>query len=585
MRTSKSTPDSPPPAYTSTSRSQPPPRIHVVQESTPLLYPNARYTYIPPPNTTQSHYNPLLYRPLYLRPSPTIITRGRSNKTCRYTLLALLSLSILVAVFKTSFPFPPFHPPSLALPPEKAAPVRIAIIGAGPAGVGAAWALAELQGSEVEVVVVEREERVGGRMNLGVDLRLEGKMWGGQRVEIEDVASAELFADERGVVRRRAEGVLGLVFGEDKKKEGSEEVGFFDGGGFVVRMTRPGGLMGWKEWAGLVLKYGKSFLAARNVPTGTMGLFRGMVELGGKETFEGVEEWVQKAGLRDSVEMSARERLSVNGVGDAYRKDIIESQVRRQLGQGTEEISDLALSLALWREEIGGPRPKNGIKMETVLKQLLERSGAEVRLGTSLQSMKQEHVVGKKSPVWRLGFKGRGYGSEVFDKVILTTPWGEGETEYYRRVTNTFLISEKGLKAEYFNVTNESDLPAQILPVRGSNLPEEFENIHEISHVKNIFGPDVDFGAQSVFKMYKVLSDKPLSEQTMRSLWERVRFYSVQSQRAYPLLFPRNSGFGSFKVHEGVWNTATIEHVASSVDLSWAAGENVAKLIKQDIEE
>src|ERR1700722_548932 len=102
----------------------------------------------------------------------------------------------------------------------------------------------------------------------------------------------------------------------------------------------------------------------------------------------------EAAGIGAAVSMSARERLKANGVSELYREEVVEQQVRRQLGQGTEEISDLALSMALKREYYG---VSNGGRLEDVLTEFLERSKAEVRMVTEVTDIRPEYVNGHKN--------------------------------------------------------------------------------------------------------------------------------------------------------------------------------------------
>jgi hypothetical protein len=72
-----------------------------------------------------------------------------------------------------------------------------------------------------------------------------------------------------------------------------------------------------------------------------------------------------------------------------YREEVVEQLVRQQLGQGTEEISNLALSVALQRED---QSVSNGRRLEDVLTEFLERSKVEVRIVTEVTDMKPEYV-------------------------------------------------------------------------------------------------------------------------------------------------------------------------------------------------
>jgi len=435
-------------------------------------------------------------------------------------------------------------------------------VGAGPAGIAAAFRLSDefklkTDGRKVEAVVFERTQLIGGRMAIDVDI---GDRWFSQsRIRSGDLAGGDLFA-AGGVVRGRAEQFLGMEFGKKGNavvKKG--EVGFFDGKEIVSRVTRPRSEMSWGQWWALVWRYGASFVWVRNLPTGTMKGFRKL--LNAEETFEGVGEMVEAAGIGEAVGMSARERLKTNGVGELYREEVVEQQARRQFGQGTEEISDLALSMALQREDQG---LSNGGKLEDVLTEFLARSKAEVRLGTEVTNMRPEYLNEHKNG-WLLELQKAGQRThEVFDKVILASSWNTTLKDYYRHVWITFIASNGKLDAEYFGI-EENTLLSQILIIDTPALPSELRGVYEVSYVKDLYGPDLR--VQAVYKLYRVLSDNPISENLISKIGGE-RVLHVKTQYAYPLLYPRSEGLEKFKIQDGLYRTDVIEEVASSVDLS-----------------
>jgi prenylcysteine oxidase/farnesylcysteine lyase len=541
--------DAPPP-YSASQPSE--------DENTPLLPPRYQAT-TPPPSARHS-----------LKSQTQNLSRNRNtsrNKTCRLILLSLLATSIILALTHLYLTFFPFHNPSPFLPPPLEPPVRIAIVGAGPAGVAAAFQLSEefkvkTDGRKVEVVVFERTQMIGGRMAVDVDL---GGAWFSQsRVRSGDLATGDLFA-AGGVVRGRAERFLGMEFG----KKGNavvkkEEVGFFDGKEIVSKVTRPVSEMSWGQWAALVWRYGVRIIWARNLPTRTTEGFRKL--LNAEETFEGVREMVDAAGIGEAVSMSARERLKTNGVVELYREEVVEQLVRRQLGQGTEEISDLALSIALQRED---QVVSNGGRLEDVLAEFLERSKAEVRMVTEVTDVRPEYVNGHKNG-WLLELQKagqRGKTLDVFDKVILAGSWNTTLEDYYRHVWIAFIASNGKLDTEYFGI-EENTLLSQILIIDTPAIPSELRGVHEISHVRDLYGPDLS--VQAVHKLYRVMSNNPISEELISKIGGGgiLRVLHVKNQHAYPLLYPRSEGLDNFKIQDGLYRTDVVEEVASSADLS-----------------
>ncbi len=366
-----------------------------------------------------------------------------------------------------------------------------------------------------------------------------------------------------------------------------KEVGFFDGRSLVAKVTRPLDGIGWRLWLALLWKYKFSFLNARDLPTGTMASFRKFLKSRGP--YESVSDIIKAGKLGSMVGMSASERLRINGISRGYVDEVLGPQVARQTGQSTEELSDLAVSMALERET-RLPAADDG-KLVMMLEKFLKRSTADLRLETRVTGLRKEFVdEGKES--WSVDYQGGGLDeSEVFDHVVLAGPWNTSsflkdqhhqvEGVHYRSLFVTLLLSNKGLNKEYFGSLEE--MPAQILPIPSGNLPSELEGVHEISYVRDIYGPDVNI--EAVQKLYRILSDRSLSQQDISAFGEGgvLQSYEERIENAYPLMWPRRGNCGEFKVHEGLWHTGVVEGIGSSVDLSWVAGENVARLLAKEI--
>jgi prenylcysteine oxidase/farnesylcysteine lyase len=409
----------------------------------------------------------------------------------------------------------------------------------------------------------------------------------GRRLRAEDLAASELVG-ENGILREKARG-LGLEYGRKGGNGEVREVGFFDGRGFLIKSTRPSGEMGWRMWLALVWRYGASVWRAKNLPMGTVKSFEKLLK--GKGAFESVSEMVEHAGIGEAVGMSASERLRVNGIGDKYVEEVIVPQLHRQTEQDFEELSDLAISMALAREdEIS---ENQGGSFEMILEKFLAQSQANVQLSTKVTGLKKE-MIGERKEGWILELKGPQNAHptyESFDKVVLAGPWNTNSLRevkndeevglYYRPLWVTFVVTSKELNADYFGSSDK--LPSQILPIPSSNLPSELRGIFEISHVADIFGPEVS--AESVRKLYRILSRHSILEETVSAFFEGGVLLSFEEKivNAHPETWPRDGSFGSFKLQDGLWHTGVVDGIWSSVDLSWTAGENVGKLVANEL--
>jgi prenylcysteine oxidase/farnesylcysteine lyase len=141
-------------------------------------------------------------------------------------------------------------------------------------------------------------------------------------------------------------------------------------------------------------------------------------------------------------------------------------------------------------------------------------------------------------------------------------------------------LSSKELNGDYFGTSGE--MPSQMLPIPSANLPSELQGVHEISYVRDIFGPDVN--TEAVRRLYRILSDRPLSKDHILAFGEGAVLESHEEriENAYPLMWPRKGKFGEFKVQEGLWHTGVVEGIGSSVDLSWVTGDNVGRLVGRE---
>ena len=403
----------------------------------------------------------------------------------------------------------------------------------------------------------------------------------GRKVRAEDIASGQIGGNTlRGRARE-----LGFDY-KIEQEHTANEVGFFDGHELVAKLNRPMSEMSWSTWLTLVLKYHFSLWNAKQLPKGTMKNFDRLLE--SKTTFERVSDMVKSAGIEGAVQLGAVARLSTNGVGGDYIHQVLGPQALRQTGQYVTELSDLAISMALDREDQcpAGSRGSFG----TILEQFVQRSRAELRLDTKVTSIMKYHDADGRSS-WVLELQKAGHSeleSEVFDHVIVAGPssshlkniYYEDEV-YYRPLFLTFLVSTKDLEKEYFGSSEE--LPSQILPIQSDDLRSELDGIHEISYIGDVFGPDVE--TEAVKKLYRILSARSLSRDKVLAFGRDavLEIHEEEIDKAYPLTWPRSGKYGEFKLEDGLWHTGVVEAIGSSVDLSWVAGENVGRLVARDV--
>ena len=132
-----------------------------------------------------------------------------------------------------------------------------------------------------------------------------------------------------------------------------------------------------------------------------------------------------------------------------------------------------------------------------------------------------------------------------------------------------------------------ASLPTQILPI-SSKLSSTLQNVQEIAFVRDITRFDPLTKSYSMEKLYRIVSSVQMDSFAVLELFEGDydapgRTWQEEIVNAFPLMYARSSGFPKFKLTEGLWHVSSVEAIGSSVDLSWVAGENVARLVEKDI--
>jgi hypothetical protein len=454
------------------------------------------------------------------------------------------------------------------------------------------------KGVQANITIYEEKDGVGGRMLLGRN-KATSLLQEFSKISPEDVASGNLLHNK--ILRERDAKWLGDEFGKNWKTNiKTSSVGFFDGEKIISAATRPIDKSGWSEWLGRIFKYGASVWRARKLPTGTMEGFQKLLDLEGR--YDDVGQMLAATENGNPVARTAVERLKLNGLSQEYVREVLGPQVKRHTGQDIEELSDLALSMALDREDQGSQISDVDGSLTTVLSTFGDLSRAGLKFSTKVSALRREMVTeGNES--WILEYsdtENRGPPSyEMFDKVIIAAPWNtsallspETSPDYeqiqYRSQWVTLFISNTTLNTNYFG--SSETLPAQILPIPSSKMIQPFQGIQEISYLKEIARFDHFTGKYHMDHLYRILSDHKIDKPTIYQLSQgfdhqpKPIFHQEEIEKAYSLLYARGGGFPGFKIADGLWHTSAVESIGSSVDLSWVAGENVARLVGKEIQ-
>ncbi|PQE11616.1 prenylcysteine oxidase protein [Rutstroemia sp. NJR-2017a WRK4] len=468
---------------------------------------------------------------------------------------------------------------------------RVAVVGAGPAGVGCVDGLVGQgrrgfgKGVDIEVVVFEEKDRIGGRMVLGD----EGE------VEVEDVMSGGLMESLVEVIRDSES----QEWKDMKVSKQAEVVGIYNDKTLLTSITRPYTSLPYSTWLFLLFHYGPSVWRAHALPSGTISTLTQLLHARPRTPFPSTQALLRLfSSASTSTSTSALARLQKNGISTAYTHDILAPQVRRHTGQEVPEISDLALSIALWREEQGVQREAQGV-YSALMNSLLSSSRAELRTATKVTGLRREMVDEDGGEKWILEYvdlrNASAVGYEVFDKIVIAAPFDDSlvkdsialgdagadtsrtKMEEYRAQFITFFSTREPLAHSRFG--SGDTIPSQLLPQAPSS-----EGITEISFLRTITHPTPSHH-------YRLLSSLPVSNATFQTYigleldtLESWTQYSIPY--AYPPMYARSivEAQGDFAMRKGLWTTSGAEGVlGSSVDLSWVVGRNVARLVSAEI--
>ncbi|ESZ91742.1 hypothetical protein SBOR_7849 [Sclerotinia borealis F-4128] len=510
-------------------------------------------------------------------------------------------------------------------PEIKVVNFKVGIIGAGPAGIAAALGVRKEVLSQagrfkdlnvdvrVKIIIYEEKGRVGGRMAVE-DRKLLG-------IDVEDVAG--------GAFDGNLLETIGGVVGEKKQENvfteseylGMGKVAFFDTTHIVTETYRPYATTPWGHYLSLFRTYFSSIWLAPKIPIGTMKSFnaflRTMAETSSSTpTVQQMIRIMSKQYTFVPFSISARERLGKNGIRDNYIRDILAPQVRRHTGQSIEDLSDLALSMALEREDMGCPKPTNGGVFQMMLENALKESGAILRPLSKVTKVSWEEVI-EGYENWFVQWEDilddeASPNAEIVDKIIIAAPsnYSEllGDMEHkkqfsslgtdhdieYRPVYITFFLVSSPISSSILKAGSSDPLPAQLLPIIDPDHPNDpktsnSESIIELSLLRSIINTT---NTQSPKYLYRLLSSNPISNHSLSTTFGFENDLKIENWTqqeipyAYPVmqpLLPKDIQ-GDFRLGENIWTTSGGEGpLGSSVDLAWMVGGNVGRLVGRNI--
>ncbi|KAI2467745.1 hypothetical protein F4781DRAFT_401008 [Annulohypoxylon bovei var. microspora] len=472
-------------------------------------------------------------------------------------------------------------------PPPPRPTYSVAIIGAGPAGISAAQHLhlkSIVRDYHLNITLFESSPIIGGQLALNSST-------GGLVFPYDDPDQSPITAEDiagtalvwgNPLFTRTSEATLGdkVEFSERP----SQQVGYFSDH-IVSQTTRPYSKTPTTSWLGLIWKYGSSIWHAGAMTKDGTNLRDHFID---PPLTPDIMQLMISLGILDSVQELAQNGLDSRGISGAYVTEVLGPQVERAHSQKIPDISTLATMLAAAQEDfanfyVGG-------ELIDRLEQVVSATGADVRAATTVAGIKHEYID-EEQPTWLVSydaFGSSGIRAEAFDKVILAAPSFDlyqvssiddveaASVLTYQSVYIVLFTTSSRFRPDFFDNLDQ----VLFLEDRGEDSP--YGGTKELAFVREVIRIGDD-GNRIVEYLYRGLSNGPITKQLQLEpdiTWQ----YEERLEYAYPDLYPFRR-FPAFKLSDkGLWWTSAIHSIASTVDMSWLAGQIVAEEVLKDLE-
>ena len=458
---------------------------------------------------------------------------------------------------------------------EKAAPKKIAIVGAGIAGASAAFNLYRWAGPDVNITIFERDDRVGGRIksfNSGEPYPIEvGTPWfsGGDKclLELQEITG----------LRR-----LGLV---------RHDVGVYDGDGFIYldKAVEPP----WRRSLRMWWRYGRS-LSIFGKMVSEYGDRLEAILMGRLQTL-----WsdLYYHDLMEPVLDNATWHL--RNLNSRFINEIVRPHARIR-GQELDEVNGLtAVTWGKWAQGVAERSNYWALLKgnEELVRRVVGLSQAEVRLGHEVLAL----MVDEYKYTVHYALPDGSAEAEAFDIVILTTSLESGNATSHVERHVTHFYSTSPLDPRLFGQDAEFILPDEILTAPQNEF-DLFSSGNEVYSIKRpnfayLWEPPIDPGPpqdkQFMVQPYKtpvyeIISSAPVRDVDIArligkdiyngTLWDIG--VSWVNRQAWPQAFPslKKPPLDGPKLWFDLYVIAGAENVMASAEVSCGMGRKVASV-------
>ncbi|KAI0428857.1 hypothetical protein F5Y09DRAFT_311925 [Xylaria sp. FL1042] len=491
----------------------------------------------------------------------------------------------------------------MANPPDTLPAYRVAIIGAGPAGISAARQLRNSPSAlyvQFNITIYDAKPVVGGVLALhetnGSSIFPKNELMQNS-ITAEDIAGTALMWNNALFTQDSEKALKNKV---EFVELGPQEVGYYKDDLKIASVSRPYRKIPMKAWAQLLWTYGNSVW--RGDKLARDGSLRKAVLSAPREP--DVEKIFKSLGALKPLRKRAKDLLRDRRISDRYATDLLEPQVQRAHGQGLDQVTGFAAMMAAAQEE--SANAYRGGNLIQQLQRVVHDIDVNVRTARHVTQIKCVEIA-EKRPAWLIrheNAEGGGNSSvEVFDKVIMAASDFDVQLQngdetmldlrtYYNTTANTTDTKPREerdrdlmvpVHVTFFTSTARFISPwddEQVLFLE----PQGPAGMRELTLVREVVN-DRDDNTTDIEYLYRVLSQHPVLDE-LQSRTNITWSYQTKIEKAYPVLSPIQR-FPSFEIPwaKGFWWTSVIQHAGTSVDLSWLAGKAAAQaLIDQVLE-
>jgi prenylcysteine oxidase/farnesylcysteine lyase len=430
---------------------------------------------------------------------------------------------------------------------------RVAIIGSGVSGSAAAYFLHKSLREQVEIVVFEKEDRIGGRIR---SIKVGEEEWetGGSIIHSENQYLSTI-VDELGL---------------EKKKHVYNDIGIWSGESFPFRTgkTKVATLFN------VLVRYGISLVKAQPLVKDMIKKLSQIYFLQEKgEAYTDPESLFKKLGLYSLSQEKSYDYFRRNGISDRFIHEFMNGVSRLNYGQDAN-MHGLVNLVSLAGASFGGYLFAIKGRNSQICEAMLQSSSAKV--------LKKHRVISiHKKEKNKYLITAEDGTKEEFDYIVLATPLEKAKIEFTNleleginrvsrpyQVTNVTYVFGK-LNPNYFGLAKTEQIPANILTQENENIP--FSSI-ELCKENKVSGQNI----------YRIFSRQKLTEDLLNKLFRERSETKSLVWDAYPVLTPAAS-WPSFVLDQGIYYVNAMESAISTMETEVMGSKNVVNLLLKEI--